>query len=130
MQHEVAFLLRSIKQLHLFLQDELDATKESWNSHLIRPSKNVNVPHGRPDIMYTVPELYDTEDYLCDVSEQDIISCEEDCLHRSDIACDEDVHTLCTYIMAENNLTVSVDAYMAIDLYLTLREKLVRFLST
>ncbi|KAF7649090.1 hypothetical protein LDENG_00147400, partial [Lucifuga dentata] len=78
--------------------------------------------------MYTVPELYGTEDYLCEVPEQDIARY-EDSLHRSDIACDEDVHTLCTYFMAENDLSVPKDAYMAINLYLSLREQLVTLLS-
>lgn len=74
--------------------------------------------------MYTIPELYDTEDYLCHVPEEDCTSCEGYCIHRRDIACDEDVFTLCNYIMAQNNLHVPVDAYMAIDLYLSLREEL------
>lgn len=79
--------------------------------------------------MYTVPELYGTGDYLCSVPQQDITHCEEDCVKRSDIACDEDVHALCTFIMAQNNLTVPTDAYMAVDLYISLREDLVRLLS-
>lgn len=111
------------------LQDELDSTKESWNSHLIRPSRNEHVPHGRPDVMYIVPELYGTNDYLCQVSEEDGTSCEGACIHRRDIACDEDVFTLCTYIMAQDNLHVPVDAFMAIDLYLSLREELATLLN-
>lgn len=106
----------------------MDITRKSWNSHLICPSKNEYVPCGRPDVMHTVPELYGTEDYLCDVPEQEIVRCQQNCVSRSDIACDKDVHTLCTSIMAQNNLTVPTDAYVAIDLYIELREKLVRLL--
>ncbi|KAF4076574.1 hypothetical protein AMELA_G00216610 [Ameiurus melas] len=46
-----------------------------------------------------------------------------------DIACD-DVFTLCTYIMAQNNLRVPLDAYTAIDLYLSLRTELTTLLNT
>lgn len=102
----------------------MDSVKETWNSHLIRPSRNELVPHGRPDVMYTIPELYDTGDYLCQVSEENRTNCEGDCIHRHDTACDEDVFTLCTHIMAQNNLHVPVDAFMAIDLYISLREEL------
>lgn len=111
------------------LQDELDSTKESWNSHVIRPSSNELVPHGRPDAMYLIPELYDTQDYLCKVSEEDLIRCEDDCIHRSDIACDEDVFILCTHIMAQNNLPIPADVHMAIDLYLFLRRELITILN-
>ncbi|XP_041860347.1 uncharacterized protein LOC121652712 [Melanotaenia boesemani] len=122
------------KNLMLFcfcglIQDELDSTKESWNSHVIRPSSNELVPHGRPDAMYLIPELYDTQDYLCKVSEEDLIRCEDDCIHRSDIACDEDVFILCTHIMAQNNLPIPADVHMAIDLYLFLRRELITILN-
>ncbi|CAL9699776.1 unnamed protein product [Knipowitschia caucasica] len=111
------------------IQDELDFTKESWNSHVIRPSRNDNVPHGRPNAMYFIPELYETEDYLCQVSEEALTMCEDDCIHRSDIACDDDVFTLCTHIMALNSLDVPADVYMAIDLYLFLRGELITLLN-
>lgn len=110
------------------LQDELESTKESWNSHAIRPSNNKHVPHGCPNAMYMLPELYGTEDYLCQVSE-DLTRCEDYCTHRSDIACDDDVFTLCTHIMAQNSLHVPVDVYMAIDLYLFLRGELITILN-
>ncbi|XP_061639133.1 uncharacterized protein LOC133482721 [Phyllopteryx taeniolatus] len=117
------------KNLMLFcflglIQDELDSTKEVWNSHLIRPSKNERVPHGRPHAMFMVPELYGTQDFLCQVGEEDFMRCEGDCIHRNDVACDADVLTLCTHIMAQNNLQVPVDGYMAMDNYLYLRDHL------
>lgn len=102
----------------------MDATKDLWNSHLIRPSGNPNVPHGRPDVMYLVPELYNTVDYLCQIPEGELNHSEHHCVHRRDIACDQDVFTLCTSVMAQNDLHVPVDAYKAIDLYLCLRTEL------
>lgn len=76
-----------------------------------------------------MPELYCTGEYLCPVSEGNLTSCEGDCIHRRDIACDEDFFTLCTYIMAQNNLHVPVDAFMEIDLYISLREELTALLN-
>ncbi|KAG5267001.1 hypothetical protein AALO_G00238690 [Alosa alosa] len=51
--------------------------------------------------MYIIPELFGTEDYLCPVAEEDLVRCEDSCTHRRDIACDDDLFTLCTYIMAQ-----------------------------
>ena len=95
---------------------------------LQRSWHNEHIPHGRPN-EYLIPELYETEDYLCQVSEEDLTRCEDDCIYRSDIACDDDVFTLSTHIMAQNNLNVPVDVYMAIDLYLFLRGELITILN-
>jgi hypothetical protein len=102
-------------------QDELDATADVWGAHVIRPSKNERVPFGRPNVIYTVPELYDTKDYLCEVSANEVNGCHEQCTFRSNVACDSDVFELCTIIMAEQNLNIPMDVYEALDLYLELR---------
>ncbi|CAL8375938.1 unnamed protein product [Arctogadus glacialis] len=34
--------------------DELDDTAQAWNTHTIRPSKNPNVPSGRPNVMFAL----------------------------------------------------------------------------
>ncbi|KAF3850028.1 hypothetical protein F7725_019747 [Dissostichus mawsoni] len=44
------------------IQDELDDTAQVWNAHTIRPSRNLNVPSGRPNVMYAVPDLYRTRE--------------------------------------------------------------------
>lgn len=38
------------------IQQELDRTVERWNNHLISHSRNAGCPHGRPNVLYTVPE--------------------------------------------------------------------------
>ncbi|ROJ26374.1 hypothetical protein DPX16_12536 [Anabarilius grahami] len=100
------------------LNPDLDSTKDTWNSHLIRPSRNSLIPHGRPDVMYTLPELYDTEDYICHILVEDCATCEDQCIHRSDVACDEDIFTLCAHIMAQHHLRLPKDMYTALDLLL------------
>ncbi|KAK1168043.1 hypothetical protein AOXY_G10881 [Acipenser oxyrinchus oxyrinchus] len=106
------------------IQDKLDATVDVWNSHVIRPSKNDKVPHGRPSVMYSVPELYDTQDYLCGITPHGVNACKEDCTFRSTFACDEDVFRLCTLIVAERNLDIANEAYKALDLYQELKQVL------
>ncbi|XP_076842081.1 uncharacterized protein LOC143486114 [Brachyhypopomus gauderio] len=111
------------------IQDELDLVKDTWNSHLIRPSRNDLVPHGRPHVMYTLPELYGTEDYLCHVPEIECTTCEDQCTHRCDVPCDKDVFTICTHVMAQHHLSVPADVYGALDLYLSLRQELTTMLN-
>lgn len=79
--------------------------------------------------MYTLPELYDTEDYICHVPVADCATCEDQCIHRSDVACDEDVFTLCAHIMAQHDLRLPKDMYTAFDLYLALRQELTTVLN-
>ncbi|KAJ4941197.1 hypothetical protein JOQ06_027484 [Pogonophryne albipinna] len=52
------------------IQDGLDDTAQVWNAHSIRPLRNLHVPSGRPNVMYAVPGLYRTRDYLSPVEEE------------------------------------------------------------
>jgi hypothetical protein len=103
------------------IQDELDAVVEVWDSHLIRPSRNDRVAHGKPNVMYYVPQLYGSTDYVCTVSQEEIAVCRERCTMRSCVPCDEDVYEFCLIIMGEYNLKIPKDATEAVDLYLQLR---------
>ncbi|CAB1433775.1 unnamed protein product [Pleuronectes platessa] len=64
---DAGFLDKAILQFCCMglIQDELDDTAQVWNAHTIRPSKNTNVPSGRPNVMYALPQLYGTRDFLC-----------------------------------------------------------------
>lgn len=110
------------------MQDELDATARTWNSHIIRPSKNEAVPHGRPRVMYYIPELYGSQNYICAVNGDDVRECKRGCTFRSTVACDEDIFELCTLFMREQNMQPPSDAYQALDLYLHLRTLFLNFL--
>ncbi|KAG9267245.1 hypothetical protein AMEX_G18069, partial [Astyanax mexicanus] len=103
------------------IQDELDDTAEVWDSHIIRPSKNDNVPSGRPNAMYALPGLCRTTDFLTPIEDDDIQTCKTECTFRQSVPCDPDVYDLCNIIMAESQLTLPRDAYKAIDLYIFLR---------
>ena len=40
------------------LQKDLDAFVSDWNAHPIRRNRHSSSPHGRPDDIYDMPELY------------------------------------------------------------------------
>ncbi|VDI81042.1 Hypothetical predicted protein [Mytilus galloprovincialis] len=44
------------------IQRHLDMFLQSWNSHRIRSQRNVECPHGIPDVMYYQPFIYDKYD--------------------------------------------------------------------
>lgn len=48
--------------LHL-IDTELDGVARHWNEHRIRKSKNVDLPAGKPDVLYFQPETYLARDY-------------------------------------------------------------------
>ncbi|KAF7709824.1 hypothetical protein HF521_016674 [Silurus meridionalis] len=46
------------------IERELHEVACLWNCHRIRPSRNAVSPSGRPLMMYTLPRLFGTTDYL------------------------------------------------------------------
>ena len=42
--------------MHL-IRKELSRTQDEWNSHLMRPTKNLETPPGHPDALYLMPEI-------------------------------------------------------------------------
>lgn len=88
----------------LFFQAELDKVVELWNSHRIRPSKNRNVPSGRPVVMYTCGErLYGVENRLHRTPLHTIHVCLEQCTVKGSVPCDETVFALCCLLMEEHD---------------------------
>lgn len=106
----------------LFSQDELDDTVQVWNTHTIRPSKNISVPSGRPNVMYALPQLYGTRDFFSPVEDEHLQLCKDQCVFRRPIPCDPDVYELCNILMVESHLTLPKDPHQAVNLYRHLRE--------
>jgi hypothetical protein len=71
--------------------------------------------------MYTSPELYGTQDFLCSADAPKVELCEQECLKKSVIPCDEAVFDACVMLMLRDNLNFPNDAAEAIELYLHLR---------
>lgn len=106
------------------IQDELDDTVQVWNAHIVRPSKNLNVPSGKPNVMYALPELYGTQDYLSPVQVEDIQVCKNRCVSRQAVPCDADCYELCNILMTEFQLSIPSEPYDALNLYMFLRENI------
>ena len=90
--------------------------------------RHQNVSHGKPVVLYTIPELYATTDYMNPVGQADIAICRMECIFRNGCPCDEEVFELAVIYMAELScaLEQTTNAQEALDLYLTLRTCLVR----
>ncbi|XP_061170558.1 uncharacterized protein LOC133179892 [Saccostrea echinata] len=54
------------------LQNVLDAVKEQWNNHPIAYNRHSACPHGRPNVLYILPEEKGFSDCIQPVSEEDI----------------------------------------------------------
>lgn len=107
--------------IFILKQEDLDNLRHEWNRHRIAPSRNQLGPFGRPNIMYSSPELYQTRNYLNEVQLDEIEVCEEECVFKDDYTCDPDIFDLSCIEMAENNLEVPRNAIEAMMLYEHLR---------
>ncbi|KAK0154862.1 hypothetical protein N1851_002825 [Merluccius polli] len=45
-----------------------------------KPPKNINKPNGRLNIMYAIPQLYRTTDFLSSVQDEDLQMCKAECI--------------------------------------------------
>lgn len=98
-----------------------------WNTHRISRSHNQHQlsPTGRPFAMYHTPELYNTTDYLLEVSEEAVEICKE---LTSTINGDEDVFELASILMEEKGLQFSYDPYDTLNIYTCLRREILNSL--
>ncbi|KAB0795190.1 hypothetical protein PPYR_12029 [Photinus pyralis] len=111
------------------IQKELDTVAMEWDLHQISRSRNAVSPIGKPFIMYNIPEVYGTKDYLCNLSSADIGDYEEQCLFHN-CPCDDDFYELCVIIMSENGYVMPKTSTDAVDLYLNLRHQLLPYFAT
>ena len=100
------------------LQEELDRVATEWNLHHIRSNKNSENPHGKPDVMYFTPELYDTRDYGFQVAREDVAICQE--LYSKDKLYDYDQEFLELIELMRPNMTIPTTADDALNLYTSL----------
>jgi hypothetical protein len=76
-------------------------------------------------VMYNIPSLFNTSNYLQLTSEQKINACAEECLFRKGATCDEQISELCCIYMEENGWRYPVDVDEGITLYRNLRRSLI-----
>ena len=91
-----------------------------WNTHVIRPSKNQNVPSGRPIVLYTLPLLFGADDHIQNVRADHVEACLEEIEERT-YPCDECIFQLCLLYTNDNQLNMEDDPYVRCDLYIFLR---------
>ena len=58
------------------IQTHLDRIAQNWNTQTIRPQKNNELNYGKPDVMFYLPELFDSQDFGTNVDIQDVICCQ------------------------------------------------------
>ena len=61
------------------LQDELHRATRLWHVHKVRTSSNPESPPERPDILYFLPEITETQDFLMRVELEDFELAKEVC---------------------------------------------------
>ncbi|XP_048752256.1 uncharacterized protein LOC125663877 [Ostrea edulis] len=103
-----------------FVQNDIDEAESVWNTHRIRPTKNGNVPAGKPCILYCIPELEGTKNYSLQVDQHVLQICRNECLFHKNTPNDSDMHEFIKLLMEENTLTSPETVEEAYDLYVTL----------
>ena len=110
-------------------QKDVDEAVTIWNIHRIRPTRNQNVPSGKPCILYTMPELYNTYDYAIQVEPAIIEVCKDGCLFNQNKPSNGDMQQLLQVLMDENNLVPPNNVEEGFELYRTLRRLAVQTLN-
>lgn len=110
------------------MQSELEDFSIMWAGHRIRPSRLAPGPFGRPNYMYEVPEAFGAINCLMTVPDTERDICMDECSSRQELPCDKDVYELCRICMDEQDWTMPLDAYSAIELYGSLRPVILTWL--
>ena len=103
------------------LQDELHRAARLWNLHRIRPSTNPESPPGRPDILYFLPEITETQDYITTVDMDDVEIAQEVCCRQDpSLPCSPTFKELADLIMEEQGLQMPSSPNETKSLYIEL----------
>ena len=105
-------------------QDDLDKIVHLWNNHRIRRSRFSRGPSGRPTVLYNCPQQFQTRDYLCSVTEDEINACVDECARPDSSPCDETVFELCSSFVQEDSIEIPSGAEEATVLFQNLRAKI------
>ena len=89
------------------------------------PSTNPESAPGRPDMLYFLPEIINTEENKTVVTTDDVELDEETCgLQNVQLPCSPEFSSLAEIIMRENGLMMPTNANHAKALYIELLEKI------
>lgn len=105
------------------IREELHSIVMQWNAHHIRKSNNPLSAHGKPDILYSLPELFNCRDYLRQIEHGDLLMLTE-LLTGSVPDTIEPAFELFSIIMQEQNLQKPISVAEADRLFVLLLDKL------
>ena len=92
--------------------------------------RNMVEPCGKPIIMYTAPELYNSEDKLVAVDDLEVDVCADFCIFKDGQPCaDSTIFELCCDLMVEHQLALPQTPQEAIGLYNNLRDEINQLLN-
>ena len=105
------------------IRDELYRAASLWNNHRMRPSANCESPGGRPDLLFSLPEVSDTRDFIVEADRDDNTLCQQLVCNSSSLQllnCTPEFSDLANIIMHEKNLHMPNSPDEAKDLYIAL----------
>ncbi len=106
----------------------MDEALLQWNTHRIRPTKNQNVPNGRPDAMYRMPHLFDAFDNLCPITNDDFDKSMQ-YVNATKTNPDEIMFLVCDLIMNKYGWIKPSSVADMCELYSVMREEVLALLS-
>jgi hypothetical protein len=106
-------------------QDTLDDISSIWNRHKIRPYRQQILKCGRPFMLHTTPSIYGTREYGVAMNETDVRICENE-LEPLPQSTSDLVKEICVTIMQESNIAYPNHPDEMRDLYVFLREDILR----
>ena len=101
------------------IRKDLASIVNDWNAQIISSSR-YGGPRGRPDSMYYLPHLFDAEDYLVKV-ENDEVEAFIPCVTTEIEYCSADFSRT---IMRNDNIEIPDNPSAALDLYIRLLEQI------
>ena len=98
---------RSIRNWEHFAYGMLvDAIKEQWNSHRIRPARHHNRVSGIPHVMYHLPERFGAVDCKCMVRHQKIEEMEQHVQYDTELEASEEYRDYFNYVLENEDLNL------------------------
>ena len=102
------------------LQLELDETKQLWNNHYIRKSKNSESPPGRPNVLYFTPHLSNGQECKSPLDNVNFDIAEGIARESKLFGCEEEIALFSFATMQEYNIEMPTTANEAKELLLRL----------
>ena len=103
-----------------YLQDKLDDVTAQWNQHRICKSRSAEASGGRPNVIFFLPYLTDSEDQKKAINREHYHWAVEYAKEPPQYGCTDSFSKLAIIMMQENNLAMSKSLQDAETLYTTL----------